>query len=356
MDIRYWKLFGKYVTDEISEEEKDELEAWVSADPARRELLRDVERAWKTIKKDEPPRTDAEAAWNKLKRRIEKEETRSPTPQTAREDRGKRSSRRRSSSVRQRLLRVAGGVAVILVAIFATLLWKGEAEKVVYTERGERSTVELVDGTQVHLNADSRLRISSQFGRDVREVYLEGEAYFNVAHDKQRPFQVHTSEGTVQVVGTAFNVNAYTDEREAKVAVEEGAVALRVEDRKQPASPDTVILKARQFGVLAGQRLRDLRRDVDVKSQVAWKEGRLVFEDAPFREVVRRLERWYDLQIEAPRDDGSIDRLNAVFDQETANEVISDIAVALDLQYEREREKITFYRREDSPSQNNVVR
>jgi ferric-dicitrate binding protein FerR (iron transport regulator) len=230
-------------------------------------------------------------------------------------------------------------------------MWSSPDPKIIATDRGERSSFELIDGTHVDLNADSKLTLSPEFGQGTRDVKLEGEAYFNVTHVDGRPFRVHTLEGDVRVMGTAFNVHAYADEKEAQVAVSEGKVALSASSSAGAAQADTVVLEPQQLGVMADRRVRELRHGVDLRSHTAWKEGRLVFDDAAFSEVVRRLERWYNIEIDVRTSGAVIDRLNAVFEEESVREVISDIAIALDLKFKIQGSHITFWRREaNAPS------
>lgn len=337
-DDRNWELIAKYFSGEASDQEIERLKKWIDSDPARVELFENVLQAWKATEKNDASRVDVSAAWRKLEDRMDEE---ADSKRASRHE--SRSPRRGSRSTRRRLLRVGGCIAVILVAALIIRLWESSESKVLTTARGERAAIELVDDTHVDLNAESRLVLLEGFGRDKREVYLEGEAYFDVAHDKSHPFLIHTSEGTIRVVGTAFDVRAYAGEGEARVAVTEGAVALPLKKSTQTTKTDTVVLRPHELGVITGQRLRARHRNVDLTSHLAWREGRLVFENTPFQEVVRDLERWYDLQIEVRARFASIDRLNAVFEEESASEVIGDIAVALDLQYKKEGQRVTFY-------------
>src|SRR5260370_12988010 len=94
------------------------------------------------------------------------------------------------------------------------------------TPRGRRAVLRLLDGTEITLNADSKLRAPVSFAARQRNVYLEGEAYFSVVHDAARPFIVHTASGAIQDIGTRFGVHAYGDAERERVAAGEGAVAL----------------------------------------------------------------------------------------------------------------------------------
>ncbi len=348
-DAQFWKLAAKYVAGEASEQEIDRLRACVESDPVRRDLLAEAEQAWEYEGKHDTLHVDAQAAWNRLERRIAVERKGlQPSSGSVHGNRFDRPARRSRHAARRRLRLTAGAAGIVLAAILAVLLWPGPEPEIISTATGERRAVELADGSRVLLNAESRLTLIDPFGSDTREVHLEGEAFFEVAPDEQRPFLIHTHAGVIQVVGTAFGVDAYADEGHVRVAVAEGAVALRLRNALETAEEDTVVLRPRQLGVLADQRLVELHRGVDLAPYLAWREGRLVFEDAPFPVVVRRLERWYGLHIDASSLD-QVDRLNAVFDQESASDVIHDIALALGLDYEHAGDRVRFFR-EQLPS------
>ena len=169
-----------------------------------------------------------------------------------------------------------------------------------------------------------------------------------MAEDATRPFVVHAQHASVRVLGTAFVVQAYTDEPAMEVAVAEGQVALRPDGLEQDTA---VVLEPRQLGVVSATgSLRAVHREVDLTPYLAWTKGRLVFNDAPFGEVIRRLERWYDLRIDVQVPTGRIDRLDATFEEVTANHVLNAIAAALDLQYTKDRRTVTFYRQQPGRS------
>src|SRR5699024_7923477 len=123
---------------------------------------------------------------------------------------------------------VAYGVAATAVVLLAALLYyvagfstpdapEMVSQKII-TEKGQQTTVQLSDGTRIHLNVESRLSVAAGFNSDnKRIVHLEGEAFFEVAPDRQRPFEVHTAGSVTQVLGTKFNVSAYPDQEDVQV-------------------------------------------------------------------------------------------------------------------------------------------
>lgn len=142
-----------------------------------------------------------------------------------------------------------------------------------------------------------------------------------------------------------FDVRAYSDGKGMKVAVAEGAVALRAGGALDASGADTAaVLRSHHLGVVSSRGLEVVRRNVELAPYLAWTEGKLIFRNASFEEVARRLERWYDLRIEVRVAPKAIDALNASFDGASLKGVLDDIAVALGLQYEKNGRTVVFYR------------
>lgn len=361
-----WKLLTRYVAGECTRPERASVEAWADANTEREHLLEDLQHAWEAVgPPSDAPSPDVNAAWGELRDRMRTAERKvaRPARRSARDARSDRQPRRRhasassrSASRSSRLVRTfpfrmaaaaAFVLAIVVVGIF-TLDETGNGDapegKVFSTQRGQRAVVELTDGTRVRLNADSRLvLLDGGLSEDRRRVRLDGEAYFEVARDTTRPFLVHTAgDAAVRVLGTAFNVEAYAaDTASVQVAVAEGAVLLRAGNARLR---DTLRLLPRQLGIASADGVLEAQRDVDLSNRLAWTEGRLAFEDAPFQEVMRRLERWYDLQIKVHSPMSAIDYLNAEFHDAPLRQILSDIALALNLHYERSGTAVTFYR------------
>lgn len=169
---------------------------------------------------------------------------------------------------------------------------KGPAMNMIATPKGGQYQVNLPDGTKVWLNAASSLRYPAVFTAGVRQVSLTGEAYFEVAKvHPEMPFKVSTATQTVEVLGTHFNINSYTDEPAVKTTLLEGAVKV--------ISPSTalkeLILKPGQQSALRGDRLNVA--EVNEEEVIAWKNGMFRFRDADLQTVMRSVARWYDVQV-----------------------------------------------------------
>lgn len=160
------------------------------------------------------------------------------------------------------------------------------------TPRGGTYQVTLPDGTNVWLNSATTLRYPSRFDKPERTVELEGEAYFEVASTlpKPRPFLVKTREQTVEVLGTHFCVTAYVDESETKTTLVEGAV--KVLNLKANKSD---LLKPGEQSIIsdAGTEIRM----VNTETVIAWKNGIFFFEETPFEQMMKQIDRWYDIEV-----------------------------------------------------------
>ncbi|MFD2581201.1 FecR family protein [Pedobacter vanadiisoli] len=160
------------------------------------------------------------------------------------------------------------------------------------TPKGGTYQVVLSDGTHVWLNADSKLSFPSEFAGNKRSVTLTGEAYFEVAKNKAKPFVVNYGSAEVEVLGTHFNIMAYKDETASQVTLLEGAV--KVNNGKEK-----VVLKPGQQAEISEQAGAAivLNKDIDTEQAVAWKNGYFMFANESVESIMRKISRWYDVTI-----------------------------------------------------------
>ena len=162
------------------------------------------------------------------------------------------------------------------------------------TPKGREFQLVLSDGTKVWLNAASSLHYPTSFSGTQRSVEVSGEAYFEVAKNAKMPFRVKINDETeIEVLGTHFNINAYKNETNINTTLLEGAVQI-IRDNKK------TMLKPGQQAQIKDQHSNaqvKIVNDVDVEKVVAWKNGVFNFQDASLEEVMRQLERWYDIEV-----------------------------------------------------------
>lgn len=150
----------------------------------------------------------------------------------------------------------------------------------------------LSDGTRFWLNAGSSVTYPVAFVGKERKVTMNGEAYFEVAHNATMPFKVGKGDLEVTVLGTHFNVNAYDDENNIKVTLLEGSVKVL-----QQALDDKAILKPGEQAIAMANTKLKLEKNVDLQEVMAWKDGRFYFDGADIKTIMRQLSRWYDVDV-----------------------------------------------------------
>ncbi|WP_229203985.1 FecR family protein [Dyadobacter alkalitolerans] len=157
------------------------------------------------------------------------------------------------------------------------------------TPKGGQYEVLLPDGSKVWLNASSSIRFPSTFPSSERKVEITGEAYFEVAKDKGRPFRVKFNKSEVQVLGTSFNIMAYPEEGPSKTTLVEGSVFIR------NVNQNTKLKPGQQAAVLSTGKIKT--QYIALDEAVAWKNGMFYFKDASVEEVMRQISRWYDVEV-----------------------------------------------------------
>ncbi|MEL7585892.1 MAG: FecR domain-containing protein [Prolixibacteraceae bacterium] len=213
-----------------------------------------------------------------------------------------------------------------------------------YTEtfapRGQKSQIILSDGTKVWLNSETKIRYPGSFDKGQRDVYLTGEAFFEVSRNKLRPFVVHTPDLKIKVLGTKFNIKAYPDEKEIATSLFEGKVSLVWHDAAS-SGPVEKEMEPRQSFVfdksthqLAPGRFSN--EEID-----GWKKNQLIFKDDTFSKLVRKVERWYDVEIiydEKEFDDRQL--TVELYEGERLDRLMQVISLTLSVDYQYENGKI----------------
>ncbi len=205
--------------------------------------------------------------------------------------------------------------------------------------KGEKLQFTLPDGSLVWLNADSRLRYMASFDDSLREVFLEGEAFFDVVPNAAQPFVIRTKHSEVRVLGTSFNVRAYPDMPQTETLVVTGEV--RVTDRQNTAR--TMLLRPREKGTLEHGTGKTAQRAVEepleMAASSAWPQGTLVLYDEPLPVVAQRLSRWYGVTIELDSATLAQCRLTARFENESLEQVLDYVSIVMPIRYERQGER-----------------
>ncbi len=187
--------------------------------------------------------------------------------------------------------------AVIIIAIGSIYYFKEyQYNKVTQLQNiavpaGQRAQITLADGTKVWLNAQSTLTYAPNFGRGERNVTLNGEAFFEVTKNESMPFYVHTEHNQIKVVGTSFNVRAYNGSDRFETTLVEGIVDVYGADGQRRIAR---LIKDEFFSSRNGQNKKGILPSYDF---LRWKEGLYCFDDTPFKEMLERLEKYYNVTI-----------------------------------------------------------
>jgi len=195
------------------------------------------------------------------------------------------------------------------------------------TERGQRASVKLPDGSAVQLGPQTTLRLEPNYASPNRTVTLSGEAYFHVTHDPTRPFLVRTARGEIRDLGTRFVVRARPEHDIVEVAVSEGRVAITPVGRLS----DSIAIAAGELARLDGAGRVTATRVKSIDDYFAWTEGRLRFDRAPLPQVLEELSRWYDTEFVLADKSLKATRLTTVLRGETLSEALVVLQNALDV-------------------------
>lgn len=320
-----FELLARYLSREASREETGRFERWLDEKSWNREVFNQYRNVWEEMAKIGPVAgLDLDSEWRKLENRM-KESDAAPVI---------RFRERASRTVL--LTRVAvAAVVVLAVSVGSLFIVRNTGYKAYLTENNTKEII-LPDGSDVTLNTHSRIRYKKRFSREVREVALEGEAFFEVEESTDRPFVIGVDGIQVRVLGTSFNVNAYDDNADIEVTVSSGQVALT----KPGEVPESLILKPGNRGVFSrSDQTLTLTRDID-RNYLAWKTRSFVFEDQSLADVVRILNRVYGSQIVVASDSLKKERITSKFNNQTLDAILNVLSATLDFGVEKEQDRI----------------
>ncbi|BAV05656.1 FecR family protein [Filimonas lacunae] len=261
----------------------------------------------------------------------------------------------------RRLWQTVAAAAVLLPVLFAWHLFSKKADfknlakvkanthldegwKVLLNKGNENQKATMPDGTQIWLMAHSSIQYQPHlYGKHLREIKLEGEAFFDVATDAQHPFIVRHGVISTQVLGTSFNIEAYDNEGAIRIALVSGKVMVK----RTGDSLEAAGLKTLSAGQLLSYRKKDNSYRVKplvIKDEAVWKQGNIVFNDIPLKDALTRLRKKYDITIEAPDHiDMSNMRVTAVFKSGNAEQVLQNLLFIHNLHFRKHKNVFTIF-------------
>lgn len=239
-------------------------------------------------------------------------------------------------------LAVAASISVVMVAayfLFTQYASSPEDDKTIAvktvgytTTRGQKANLVLPDGTQVKLNSNSHLSYPEKFSGNTREVSLNGEAYFDVTHDKAKPFIVHTGETSTTVLGTSFNINSKTDA--VTVTLVEGKVNVST-----PAGNAT-LLPNQQATVHSGSKEINTKK-VDITEFTGWTNNHLIFDNMRVQDAFAVLENWYNVDIDVRNAAINDCVITAKYENESLENVLTSFQFMLKMEYTINKHVVT---------------
>jgi len=226
----------------------------------------------------------------------------------------------------------------------------------VSTKNGSRTKIQLPDGTMVWLNGNSKLVYDNRhFGEGIREVTLIGEGYFDVVKNKEKPFIIHTAKMDIKVVGTAFNVKCYPDEKNTETSLIRGSIEVTLKNRKEKImlAPSEKLVISNDDPAIVNKPEKDNKQpgkataskpfitlqhltimgDDSVVVETAWVQNRLVFSSDTFEDVAQKMEKWYGMHISFTNKKIRTEKLTGSFEKETVNEALSALQLTTHFKY-----------------------
>lgn len=274
----------------------------------------------------------------------------------------------KSGRIKKRALIKIAVTAVVFIVLagilyLSDLLSKNtkKIQQIVSTEKGSKTKIVLPDGSQVWLNADTKLSYSPSFDAATREVTLVGEAYFDVVKDSKHPFVVHTENMDIRVLGTVFNVKSYANETTSQTTLLKGRVQVLLKNQENqeiylsPNEKITVRNTAKNKPLHSTNNHSQLNTDTlplfvktdliaadSVGYETAWKNERLVFRQESFEEIVSVLERWYNVKITVQRIPEN-NKFRGTFNNDNLEDVLKAFQASVGIKYKIEKDSVTIY-------------
>ncbi|SIO05450.1 FecR family protein [Chitinophaga niabensis] len=338
-DTRLFVLLGKKLNKEASEAELSELEELIRQNAVQPYTLEALQEIWmKKAVEDEP---HLEERWERTAQRLN---TYIAEP-------------------RKRFLPGRIAAAAALTGAIAFAAWFGyrnynnhplqasvppEQDSIITVLNGERKRFVLPDGTQVNLNSGSQLRFHKDFGQQDREIWLNGEAFFDVSKDATHPFHVYTDRMTVKVLGTSFNVKSYNTFENIETTVISGKVEVSLKESKEKK---VILLPNEKISLKnniltknkADQPISDIQYEVHtvkaannetIPEEAVWVKEKLAFTDESFDMVALKMERWHNVKFHFANDNLKDLRLNGDFDNVSIEETMHILQMMVHFKYE----------------------
>jgi ferric-dicitrate binding protein FerR (iron transport regulator) len=337
------KMLLRYLLGEASTDEMKQVRDWLKLSEKNQKLLDDYEAIWMEAGKliPNPVAVDSQSAWERMSERVDKYEA-----QKAKNDDleiKEAENKSKAISLKYRITWLSTSAAAIIVIFWGIyqLLLKPDVTiqniKIASVEEVINDT--LPDGSQISLNLNSKITYPEKFAENERRIALEGEAFFNVEHNKEKPFIIEANNVFVKVLGTSFNIKAYKNS-EVEVFVRHGLVKLFVVDAE---SMDTsaILLKAGETGKISTKEKKPVYVTEQIPDALFWKSYTLIFNDTDLKKVFSLLENYYNIKIKVNDKQIYNCKLSTTFSNNTIDEIIEVIAATFGFEFTKEKNIFT---------------
>lgn len=317
-----WVLLTKYFAQEVDSDEAQEVEEWLEAKDSNKEVFLQLYASWQlSLDKN----FDERAAWKKVQHRIQK---------------------KKAFILNPLIYKVAASLLLIAVSTFLINKWTKietlSEEWVSVTSKGGLTVVTLEDGSVVHLNKNTTLKYPRHFDQEKREVHIDGEGFFEVSKRDSLPFVVSTNDLKIKVLGTSFNVDAYSGEKTSNVAVKSGLVSVAA-TTIESHSKALLMLRKDDMATLVFDKDSLFKTTLNHNNYLGWKTKVFDFDHTELKEVIKMLNKAYERPIIL--DNKGLNRclLSAKFNNKSLEEVIDILVITYGLKVEVTSNGIRLY-------------
>ncbi len=317
-------LITKYLNDELTKEEWEELKVWLNKNSTNKTSLNKLQ-SYLNVHDDEVENMKA-MIWKELQEEA-------PAPNV--------DNKRHKINCWSTYLKAAAILVVALgfVFLFYSTRQQPEAFSLVNiieksSPAGAKKTTRLPDNSIVTLNSDSKIAFPERFSDNERIVSLEGEAFFEVSHNPEKPFYVQLDGEVIKVLGTSFNVKSYPGDSMIYVSVATGKVSFTSATGKE------AVLASDQMVTYTDLSHEMIVSDVDKLESFGWKDRILYFRNKPFNEVISELERWYGVEIEVKGRFSHIGTFSGEFEDETLETVLNGLSFVYQFDFSIDKKQV----------------
>lgn len=333
-------LLGKYLSGSCSDKEKNSVRNWINQSPENQTVFEEYKKVWALSGMDHINITvDVDNGWKELDQRITVAEAWEPKVVPV------------HHFISRRAMYVLMRIAAIFILAFGLFyLFNGinnndrqNTSSLTYVASeisGQAFT--LSDGSEIYLNKNAKITYPESFGMNRREIDFEGEAFFNVAHNPEKPFIIHCDEVEVEVLGTSFNLCTCSGEDEITLYLDSGKVRFSSIDKDRGTVREQFIILPGCKAVYNKKTGYISRSEFKGQNYLAWKTGVLDFEKTPLPEVFSQLERTYDIRINSDRPYDEL-ALTARFDNEKPQSIFEVLHTIYGINYSINGQTVSLY-------------